>query len=649
MSERTEQWRQDSRRALEAHLARIREDLEHASDHSAKNTEAPATVTSEGHLPRGALELLVEKFSLSGFERDMLLVCAGVEFDARFARILARISGEDRHCRPTFSLLLSLLAEPHWSAIAPDGPLRSGRLVHVDADLGLTTSPLRLEESVLHFLTGLPQLDEKLRPLVRPLARPKSLPEDHRRTKERLVQAWSQHSDDGRRKLVRLVTSDPREGRIMFADACHAVGFGAFVADACALPRTAAELHEVASIWQRDAVLNDFALLIDLTTADTESTQAAGQMLERQHGLAATVGDSGEALPMLASVRIDLAPPSVAEQVDIWRSALGRRYKSLNGQVGRLVQQFSLPANAILESVQQLDLVEAEDPATNGRALWLACRQHARGGMDDLARRIEARARWQDLVLPAAQLQTLRHIAVQVRHRHRVYESWGFADKSTRGFGVSALFSGPSGTGKTMAAEVLANELELDLYRIDLSATVSKYIGETEKNLRRIFDVAEVSGAILLFDEADALFGKRSEVKDSHDRYANLEISYLLQRMEAYRGLAILTTNLKSALDQAFLRRLRFIVQFPFPGPAERQAIWWNVFPTAMPRDDLDYEKLARLAVTGGNIANIALDGAFRAAEGDAPVTMQHLLLAARAEYGKLEKPLSDAEIRGWK
>ncbi len=199
-----------------------------------------------------------------------------------------------------------------------------------------------------------------------------------------------------------------------------------------------------------------------------------------------------------------------------------------------------------------------------------------------------------------------------------------------------------------MAAEVLAAELRLDLYRIDLSSVVSKYIGETEKNLRRVFDAAEEGGAILLFDEADALFGKRSEVKDSHDRYANIEVSYLLQRMEAYRGLAILTSNFKDALDTAFLRRLRFIVHFPFPDAAQRAEIWRRAFPAQTPTLGIDPEKLGRLSVTGGNIRNIALAAAFLAADEGSPVGMPHLLRAARGELAKIERPLSDAEVRGW-
>ena len=199
-----------------------------------------------------------------------------------------------------------------------------------------------------------------------------------------------------------------------------------------------------------------------------------------------------------------------------------------------------------------------------------------------------------------------------------------------------------------MAAEVLANALDLDLYRIDLSQVVNKFLGETEKNLGRLFDAAEEGGSILLFDEADALFGKRSEVKDSHDRYANLEVSYLLQRMEAYNGLAILTTNMKGALDAAFLRRLRFVAQFPFPDTAQRVEIWRRVFPAATPTQGLDLLRLSQLNIAGGNIRNIALNAAFLAAGEGTPVRMSHVLSAARAEYAKIEKTMTEAEVKGW-
>jgi len=226
-----------------------------------------------------------------------------------------------------------------------------------------------------------------------------------------------------------------------------------------------------------------------------------------------------------------------------------------------------------------------------------------------------------------------------------VYERWGFAERMNRGLGISALFAGPSGTGKTMAAEVIANELRLNLYRIDLSAVVSKYIGETEKNLRRLFDAAEEGAALLFFDEADALFGKRSEVKDSHDRYANIEINYLLQRMESYRGLAVLATNMRGALDQAFLRRLRFIVTFEVPGVADRRAIWERVFPERTPTDVLDLDRLADFAATGGMIHNIALNAAFAAAHAGSPVTMRMVLDSVRTEFRKLDIPVRDRDF----
>jgi SpoVK/Ycf46/Vps4 family AAA+-type ATPase len=280
--------------------------------------------------------------------------------------------------------------------------------------------------------------------------------------------------------------------------------------------------------------------------------------------------------------------------------------------------------------------------------LWHACRRLGRLKLDDLAQRIEAVASWDDLVLPGLHKGTLRQIVAHMKNRLMVYEEWGFAVKSSRGLGISALFAGESGTGKTMASEVLAKELHLDLYRIDLSSVVSKYIGETEKNLCRVFNAAEDSGAILLFDEADALFGKRSEVRDSHDRYANIEVSYLLQRMEDYKGLAILTTNMKAALDTAFQRRLRFVVHFPFPDQEQREEIWRNIFQASTPIQDIDHRKLARLHVTGGHIRNIALNAAFLAAESGEPVHMAHLLQAAHSEAAKRERPLSDAETRGW-
>jgi SpoVK/Ycf46/Vps4 family AAA+-type ATPase len=240
----------------------------------------------------------------------------------------------------------------------------------------------------------------------------------------------------------------------------------------------------------------------------------------------------------------------------------------------------------------------------------------------------------------------LHHLVDQVRGRATVLRHWGLAERITRGTGIAALFAGPSGTGKTLAAEVIANELELILYRVDLSGVISKYIGETERNLRRVFDAADEGGALLLFDEADALFGKRSEVKDSHDRYANIEVNYLLQRMEEYRGVAILATNQRAALDQAFLRRLRVVVVFPHPAERERAVLWQRAFPARTPTDGIDVARLAQLTATGGMIRNIALNAACSAAGRGEPVTMPLVLEMAKAEFRKLELPVSEQQFR---
>jgi SpoVK/Ycf46/Vps4 family AAA+-type ATPase len=288
-----------------------------------------------------------------------------------------------------------------------------------------------------------------------------------------------------------------------------------------------------------------------------------------------------------------------------------------------------------------------EEAATgvDGPTLWRACRRLAGAEMEDLAQRIVPVAGWEDIVLPPQVAARLREIAAQVEQRARVYGEWGFGPRLNRGRGIAALFAGPSGTGKTMAAEVLARHLGLDLYRIDLAGVVSKYIGETERNLRRVFDAAEAGGALLFFDEADALFGRRTEVKDSHDRYANVEIDYLLQRMEEYRGLAILASNRKSALDRAFLRRLRFVVELPFPDAAARRRIWRLAFPPQTPLARLDWDALSRLELAGGNIRNVSLNAAFRAADAGDAVSMSHLAAAVRAEYAKCEKAMSQVEM----
>ena len=340
--------------------------------------------------------------------------------------------------------------------------------------------------------------------------------------------------------------------------------------------------------------------------------------------------------------------PDAQTQRALWRVNLAGS-DVRDEDIDRLVQQFDLGPSEIARSVraanEDVRIAPGADAPDAFERLWRACRENAARSIDALGQRITPGYGWDDLVLPPDVMLRLEEIAAQVANRARVYETWGLGAKLARGRGISALFAGPSGVGKTMAAEVLARHLDLDLFRIDLAGVVSKYIGETEKNLKRVFDAAEASGAILFFDEADALFGKRTEVKDSHDRYANIEVNYLLQRMEDYRGLAILATNMKSHLDPAFLRRLRFIVDFPAPDAAVRREIWRRAFPPAAPTEQLDLDALARMDITGGNIRNIAVNAAFLAAEAGTPIRMEHVLHGARREYDKLDKMALGAEL----
>ena len=629
-------WLDANQRYLVSELGRLKSSLggQPASD-------AKASDKAHAALPApAAVDSLTDAFSLSPFERDVLLLCAGVEMDADFARQCAEAQGNMQRPWATFGLALGALDAPHWSAITPAAPLRRWRLIEVEEAAALVSARLRIDERILHFLAGINDLDSRLQPLLRRIVPASIIADSHRRLSETIAE--NLQSRDGAAPLIQLMGDDTSGAEQVAARTAAASGYQLHGVRFDELPATAAELDALATLWSRETVLLPAALFI---RGGTQTPPAATlRFLEGLYGLIFVASREPIRLDR-PSLRYEVNLPGAAEQMKLWQQMLVADDTPEEGELEAISGQFRLSAGAIAAlGKEHRDL--ARD--ASAESLWDACRTLGRPRLDDLAQRIAPAAEWDDLVLPESQKRVLREIASEVRHRLTVYETWGFARVSLRGLGISALFTGESGTGKTMAAEVLANELRLDLYRIDLSAVVSKYIGETEKNLRRVFDAAEEGGAILLFDEADALFGKRSEVKDSHDRYANIEVSYLLQRMEAYRGLAVLTTNLKSALDPAFQRRLRFIVQFPFPDAKQREAIWRRAFPRATPTAELNYGALSQLHIAGGGIRNMALKAAFLAADGGEAVSMAHLLRAAQSESVKFERPLNDAETRGW-
>jgi SpoVK/Ycf46/Vps4 family AAA+-type ATPase len=602
-----------------------------------------------------ALEVICAAFSLSPFERSLLLLCAGVELDRAIVRACAHAHGEPYREHPTFALALAALPNPNWNALAPNAPLRRWHLIEIGLGSTLANSPLRIDERILHELIGVRLLDPQLSPLVQPLDDSPGSPAEHTLA-EQITALWP--DSVGPIPAVQLIDSSQASRRAVAAIAGNSVGLQVYALADRDIPNSAIEIERLARLWEREAALSGSVLLIecdDLDGTDASRDHQLDRLVSAINGPVLIAGGPRRRSIRRTIIAFSVPSATIAEQQAVWRSALGASGARLNGSLDLIATQFSLSPTAIqticrttvTASAQAVgEIAPADDDLTS--IVWQACRNEARQPMNDLAQRIEPAASWNDLVLPDLQKRTLSDVVLHMRQRAKVYQQWGFAAKSARGLGISALFAGGSGTGKTMAAEVLAAELKLDLYRIDLSTVVSKYIGETEKNLRRVFDAAEASGAILLFDEADALFGKRSEIRDSHDRYANIEVSYLLQRIESYRGLAILTTNLKDSLDSAFLRRIRFVVQFPFPDLDQRTEIWRRMFPHATPTEGLDPTKLARLSVAGGNIRNIALGAAFLAAGDGTSVRMAHLLRAAQSECAKIEKPLTASEIRDW-
>ena len=621
------------------------------ADQVATAREAWATAASAQ--PPPALVELSQRLDLQPFEQKILLLCAAMELDPAAGPLCALAQRDDRRPWPTFALAFQLFDDPNWEALSPHRPLRYWRLVEVTQPPGqpLTASALHADERIVNYVKGLNYLDDRLESLLTPVSRAAvQLPASQRAAAEAAAGGWARASELGLAPVVQLLGPDQASKLSVAAAAAARLGRYLYRIQASLLPPQSPELETFARLWSRESLLLPLALYVDGDSTDVADigmgsgpVQATARFLAMSSGVFALA--TREAWPDTAgtAAAVDVARPTPDEQREAWLEILG---PGATSESGRLTTQFNFDVETI-SAIARTAQHSGHDIGADGQGeqVWDACVAASRPRLDVLAQRIDSRATWDDLVLPEAELGLLHQIAAQVRNRGTVYHDWGFAERTNRGLGITALFAGPSGTGKTMAAEVLANDLRLSLYRIDLSAVVSKYIGETEKNLRRLFDAAEQGAAVLFFDEADALFGKRSEVKDSHDRYANIEVNYLLQRMESYRGVAVLSTNMRSALDPAFLRRLRFVVTFPFPAIAQRREIWSKVFPPRAQTDDLDLDRLAGLAASGGMIHNIALNAAFLAASASAPVSMQLVLDAARIEFRKLELTVPEDEF----
>ncbi|MEM8642716.1 MAG: ATP-binding protein [Cyanobacteria bacterium P01_G01_bin.54] len=609
----------------------------------------PVPLTLDPQLPDAhPLHQLCHHFQLSHRQRDLLLLCLTLELypHLKFACAILQQDPEQTHI--TYALAQMLLSSFEADLLTAQDPLNYWQLIQVERNHLSMESILTLDPPILTYLLGETSLDPDLEGIVYPLRLDPSLifPNSYQAILSELSHHLTQPAFDP--PLIHLQGSDQASRQQLVAQVAAQLSTPLQQLHPEDLPTEPRLRDRLRRRWERHALLSGAILLIELEQNSAEidpSQRLQHQRLIRWISQCRTPiilsGSERLRLEDRPTQAIELPGVTIADRETLWSRCLGERAESLNGTIPQIAEQFLLQPQQIAHLATQLSSDHSEDLPTQ---LWTACRQAARPQLQDLAQRVTTHLTWDDLVFPEKTSQELQSVVAAVRQRAQVYQDWGFAKPEDRGLGIIALFSGYSGTGKTTAAEIIARELALDCYRIDLSNIVNKYIGETEKNLKRVFDAAEGSGAMLLFDEADAVFGMRGEVKEARDRYANQEVSYLLQRLESYPGLVILTSNLKSSIDDAFMRRLRYVIEFPEPSVAERQRIWQRIFPPKVPTDGLHYRRLAELQVTGATIRNIALTAAFLAADTEEPITMELILQAARAEYGKFGRYLSSTE-----
>lgn len=601
------------------------------------------------------LERLAQVFGLDAFDLDAFLICLAPAVDVRYERLYGYLQDDVTRKRPTVNLILNLLAVPgperlsHWARFADDAPLFRHRLVRrVSEATSLLAQDLAPDEAIVAWVLG-----------------------EYRPNADLGPHAFYHQPEGGESDAALVLPVQAELEALLAAEARPLLIFhGADHASQHAAARWVAA-HQKRPLLLVDLSGADRAAresLIQLTLRDAQLTEAVpfvwlgeSSELSASAGAAlfayadwALVGGRAEWQPrgfprQRRLARLEFPIPDYTQRHALWAHYLHRAgVQAAPSALAPLAGQFLLTPEQIRDAIGSArDAADQRGTPLAEGDLFAAARAHSNPNLGSLARKVTAQYQWDDIILPADQLTLLREIMNTVRGRPKVLDEWGVGRKLAASAGVAMLFAGQPGTGKTMAAGVIARELGLDLYKIDLSTLVSKYIGETEKNLERIFVEAQTSNAILFFDEADAIFGKRSEVKDAHDRYANVEVSYLLQRMEAYDGVTILATNLRANLDEAFTRRLQFAVDFPFPDEPDRLRIWETLFPPDVPRaPDLDLNLLARrFKLAGGNIRNVIISAAYLAAADGGPVTMAHLLHGIRREMQKMGRLVRELDL----
>ncbi len=627
-----------------------------------------------------ALDWLRTVFDLSPFDLDVVLLALAPEIDARYERLYAYLHDDVRARRPSVDLACNLFCATDEARIAaryrlsPDAPLLRHRVIELSAEPAtrptLLGHTITLDDQIVALLVGRSVCDRRVAPFVELVSPWYSFDEvplaESVRSQVRSVTVQAVEMD----RSIRLYFHGPRGSGKLGAAAALAghAGVPLQVLDLGRAMISGADPERIVDIALRDAWFG--GAMLYLRGFETQDGDERASVRARIHDalldtpivtiISSTRRWAPDGVLFADSLPVAFDVPDARQRASLWRRDLARAGLAADPEaVDAVAGRFRLTpggidgavANARARMVVRADTGESPDGRSRDLVppdeLFAAARAQSGADLAALATRVRPRRSWSELVLPPDAMAQLHELVSRAAHGPRVLGDWGFAERMSRGIGVTALFGGPSGTGKTLAAEIVAAELGVDLFRVDLAGVVSKYIGETEKNLDRIFAAAEHANGVVLFNESEAMFGKRSEVHDAHDRYANIEISYLLQKMEEFEGVAILTTNLRGNLDDAFIRRLAFSVLFPFPDAEYRRRIWHGIWPAAVPlAPDLDLDAIAdRFKLSGGNIANIALAAAFRAAERGSPVAMDDLLHGTRREFQKLGKEMTPAEL----
>jgi hypothetical protein len=633
---------------------------------------------SERIITTANLLWLEKAFKLSAFDSNIILIALAPEIDLRYERLYAYLQDDINRKRPTVDLVLNLLCTSAANKLkrrehfSPDAPLIHHKLIHLISDgnhiqASLLAHFIKLDEQIIRLLLEQPALDERLKSftqIYQPLTNLEQIPHNNQ---QQALKNLIVHSQQNNQPVKLHFWGVSEASKLETAQA---------LATDLNIPLISCDLQQAINlkidlelnipVLFREAQFHNAILYLtgldgQLEQSQTSLYQQLFTALTAQQGviiLASKEQKLPHSLAKVNAISVNFPLLDFSDRRIFWQEYLSQAKIELNStQLDNLANNFKLTQDQIYRAVTVAQNYALWRGATQNNNqsiepvtindLFTSARSQSGEELRALAQKIEPKYIWTDIILPEDQLRQLREVCNQAKYRYIVYDHWGFAQKLSLGKGLNVLFSGSPGTGKTMAAEVVANELKLDIYKIDLSQIVSKYIGETEKNLDRIFKAAQTSNAMLFFDEADALFGKRSDVKDAHDRYANIEIGYLLQKMEEHEGITILATNLRQNLDEAFIRRLQFIIEFPFPDQEHRKRIWEGIFPTSVTLSvDVDFNLLAsEIQIPGGNIKNIAIAAAFYAVEDGNAVQMKHLIQAAQREYQKLGRTWQDIDL----